>query len=124
MKQRNSSADRYIYDLSEENIIIMEILRDEILNAHLEIEEVFKYNCPFYEFKGWFCYLSFEKKTKCVVLGFVDGFRMIDKYNLLSNDTKQIRKLYFSSLEKINKKQLKYYLDQAIEIRKLLKKKT
>ena len=46
--------------------------------------ETWKYNCPFYLYKGLFCYLSVEKSTNCAYMGFCDG-------HLMSNETKELR---------------------------------
>jgi len=44
-------------------------------------------------------------------LGFLKGTQLGDKYGLLHGDTKRMRIL---SMEKLKKKELKYYLEEAI----------
>ena len=44
-------------------------------------------------------------------LGFLKGFQLGDKYGLLRGDSKRMRIL---SMDKLKKKELQYYLDEAI----------
>ncbi len=69
-----------------------------------------------------FCYLTFDKKIKTVALGFVLGYKLEDKYGLLSTDRKQIRKLHFKTVDDIDEEKLRYYFEQAIYHQKLKKK--
>ena len=45
-------------------------------------------------------------------VGFLKGFMLNDKYGLLHGDSKRMRIL---SLEKMKEKELKYYLDEAVD---------
>jgi hypothetical protein len=123
MKKKSPSADRYVQSLATGDALIIEVLRDFVLNSNESIREEFKFNCPFYTYHGLLCYLNFEKKTKSVIMGFVSGFNFKDKYKLLSNDTKQVRKLYFRNIDDLNEDVLNYYLMQAIRINETKKKK-
>lgn len=116
MNRKNPSADRFTFELSSENAIIVDVLRDFILDLNIEIEETFKYQCPFFIYKGMFCYITFDKKIKTVALGFVKGYKLEDKYRLLSTDRKQIRKLHFKSVDEIKERVLKYYFKQALAL--------
>ncbi len=118
MNRKNPSADRYTFELGSDNSIIVDVLRDFILDLNKEIEETFKYQCPFFMYRGMLCYLTFDKKIKTVALGFVKGYKMEDKYGLLSTDRKQIRKLHFKRIEDIEEKVLKYYFKQALAFQK------
>jgi hypothetical protein len=113
---RNPSVDRYIFELSEHDAVIMDILRSYIERLVPMVEESFKFKCPFYVYKGLLCYLNFEKKSKTVVLSFVEGCMLEDKYELLSRDTSQVRKLYFKSARDIKLGVIKYYLQQAVKV--------
>jgi hypothetical protein len=123
MKKKNPSADRYVHSLKPEDAIIMEVMRDFVLEYKEGIQEVFKYHCPFYMYNGPLCYLSFEKKTNTVVIGFIQGFKFEDRYNLLSTDTKQVRKLYFKNTDDLDENILNYYLSQALVINEARGKK-
>jgi hypothetical protein len=114
--ERIPSVDRHIIELAPEYSLIFDVLRDYIERKIPDVKETYKYRCPFYEHKGMLCYINFERKTKTVVLSFVEGFLLKDKYQLLSKDTSQVKKLYFSNAEAIDVKKLDYYMDQAIVI--------
>jgi hypothetical protein len=118
MNRKTPAADRFTFDLSPKDRVIVDVLRDYILGLNNEIEETFKYQCPFYMFKGMFCYITFDKKNKIVALGFVKGYKLEDKFNILSTDRKQIRKLHFRTAEEIDDKILKYYFKQAVALQK------
>jgi hypothetical protein len=50
--------------------------REHILKYDKEIAEVFKFNMPFFRYKGeQFCYLSVYKKDGMPYIGFVEGKR-------------------------------------------------
>jgi len=116
MNRKNPSADRFTVELNPDDAIIVDVLRDFILDLNTDIVETFKYQCPFFIYKGMFCYITFDKKIKTVALGFVKGYQLEDKYGLLSTDRKQIRKLHFKSVEDLDEKVLKYYFKQALAL--------
>ena len=118
MNRKIPSADRFTFDLSPKDRVIVDVLRDYILGLNEEIVETFKCQCPFYMFKGMFCYITFDKKNKIVALGFVKGYKLEDKFNILSTDRKQIRKLHFRTVEDIDENKLKYYFKQAVVLQK------
>ena len=118
MNRKNPSADRFTLDLNPKDGVIVDVLRDYILDFDSEIIETFKSQCPFFMFKGMFCYLTFDKKIKTVALGFVNGYKLEDRYGLLSTDRKQIRKLHFKEVEDIDEEILQYYFKQALTFQK------
>lgn len=122
MKNKNPSVDRYIFNLEPNQALIADILREILLSKYKELQEVYKYNCPFYEYNGPICYINFEKKSKKLIIGFYYGNKLKDKYNALSNDTKQIRKLYFNSIDDIDEEKLDYYIAQSINMNSIKKK--
>ncbi|MDB5136826.1 MAG: hypothetical protein JWP37_3429 [Mucilaginibacter sp.] len=66
-------------------------LREHILNYDPNITEVFKFNMPFFCYKGEsFCYLSVYKKNGLPYAGFTDGKR-IDHPNLIMGDRARIK---------------------------------
>ncbi len=116
--ERIPSVDRHIFDQAPNHALIFEVLRDYIERKIPEVVETYKYKCPFYEYNGMLCYINFERKSKTVVLSFVEGFLLEDKYQLLSSDTSQVKKLYYPTLKSINTQKLDYYMDQALKINK------
>jgi hypothetical protein len=115
---RSPAVDNFLFDKPDDIRLLMEILRDIIFAAVKDVEEQMKWSCPFYSKNGFLCYLNFEKKSKKVVLSFVEGFALEDKYGLLNTDTSNVRKLYIDSPETINERVIRYYLKQALAINK------
>jgi hypothetical protein len=115
---RTPAVDRYIFELPEKHRVLAECLRDYIDHSVPDVVECFKFKTPFYEHNGMLCYINFEKKSKCMVLSFIEGCRLEDKYNLLSKDTTQVKKLYFKSISEIKPRVLDYYMKQALIINK------
>ena len=55
----------------------LQFLRNFILNFDTAITEAWKYNMPFYFYKGQrFCYIWIHKKTGWPFIGFTDGKRL------------------------------------------------
>lgn len=110
------AVDNYILDKPESVRLTLQILRDIIFETVKDATEQIKWGCPFYIKDGLLCYLNFEKKTKQVVLGFVEGNAMNDKYHLFSHDTAQIKKIYFQNAKSIPVAKVKLYLREATKI--------
>lgn len=119
---RSPAVDNYIFGFNEEEKLIMEVLRDVVFHFVPSVEESFKFKCPFYSYKGLLCYINWEKKTKKVILGFVEGFLFEDKYQLLNTNTNQVKKIYFNSADEIDEEKLAYYFNQAVKINETKKK--
>lgn len=113
---RSSMVDHYIFKFKEDKRLIFEILRDFIHHKIPDVEESFKWKCPFYSYKGLLCYLNWDNKAKKVALGFVEGCLMEDSYGVFSTDTKQVKKIFFSSVDELDERILDEYFVQAIEI--------
>lgn len=123
MDRRYSSAvDKYIFAQRDDVKLTLEVLRDIIFETVKAVEESIKWNCPFYCKDGLLCYINYEKKTKKVILGFVEGASITDKYKLFSDDTAHIKKVYFEAAEKIPVAKVKYYLREAMAINKVKSK--
>ncbi len=116
------AVDNYLFDQPEPVKLTLQVLREIIFETVADVEEQMKWGCPFYSKNGLLCYLNFEKKTKQVVLGLVEGSSITDKYKLFSRDTKHIKKIYFTAVDAILVKKVKYYLGQAVEINESKKK--
>jgi hypothetical protein len=82
------------------------------------VDKQLKWNCPFYSKDGMLCYLNYDRSLRCVVLAFVEGFLLEDKYKALVAGTKNIRKLPVATVDSIDEKQIAYYLKQALKINK------
>jgi hypothetical protein len=113
---RSPAVDNFLFDLPDHQRVIMEALRDLIFAQVKGVQEQLKWNCPFYSKAGLLCYLNYDRQLKNVVLAFVEGFLIEDKYEALQRGTKNIRKWVVPSLEALDEKQMAYYLRQAVRI--------
>lgn len=119
---RSPAVDHYIFNFKEDTRLIFEVLRDFIHHQIPDVEESFKWKCPFYSYKGLLCYLNWDNKAKKVALGFIEGCLMDDSHGIFSTDTKQVKKIFFSSVDELDEEILISYLSQAININKSKKK--
>jgi hypothetical protein len=115
---RSVAVDNFLLDKPDEIRLVMEVLRDIIFSAVKNVREEVKWRCPFYSKDGFLCYLNYETKTKKVVLSFVEGYALEDKYGALNRDTMNVRKLYIESIDTINERMIRYYLKQASKFNK------
>jgi hypothetical protein len=119
---RSPAVDNYLFDKPEAIKLTLEVLREIIFETVPDVEEQMKWGSPFYSKNGFLCYLNFEKKTKKVVLGLIEGSSIIDKYKLFSHDTQHIKKIYFTSVDAISVNKVKYYLAQGVKINRTKEK--
>jgi len=88
-------------------------MRQFLLSFSPEIREAWKFNMPFYYYKNqWFCYLSFQPKTKKMYLAFVQGYRMKHP-KLVAEGRKQIKVFYIEAAKDIDVKSLNAMLKEA-----------
>ncbi len=93
------SLDSFFLKIPEPQLSAFLFLR-QFFKDELELEESWKFNTPFYYYKGrWFCYLSYNPKKKHeIYIGFVLGY-LVEYPNLVSEGRKQI-KIYRINAEK------------------------
>lgn len=73
----------------------------------MQLTEQWKFNTPFYYYQNkWFCYISYNKKSKEIYIGFVRGY-MLSHPSLVSDNRKQIKVYYINAEEDINVEELK-----------------
>ena len=88
-------------------------LRSTILNRNPEIIESYKWNIPFYTYKGYLCYLNIHKKVPYI--GWMHGFHLEDPdHQWAPVDTKLIRKQFFPCDQDIPIDILHQYIDRAL----------
>ena len=105
--------DNYFFSLDEPHRSCLLFLRHFILDHSADLSEQWKFNTPFYYFKGkWFCYISYHKKTKKIYLAFILGYKMKHK-KLVSEGRKQIKVFYIDTEEDIDVKSLKAMFNEA-----------
>ncbi len=100
-------------DLASPNKDMFLKTRDMLL-AIDGVEETKKEKITTYSFNGSaLCHM--RTMPHGIDIGFLKGALMEDKHGLFHGETKRMRVL---SLEKINKKEILYYVDQAIMLNK------
>ena len=112
--------DQYIFKLDEPYQSIAMYLRSVIKKTLPDIEEKYKWSCPFYDYNGkYMCYINFRKNTKVIDLSFIQGIHLGAFQEVLidGENRKMIRSLKFKTLEEIDEKLVQEILIAAAEIR-------
>ena len=90
------SIDEYITHQSLDNQVILEGLRQVILQAAPYIEERLSYGVPYYYAHGGLCYLSVQRNL--AYIGFVHGYALDDASGILeTKGRKQVKSISFAS---------------------------
>lgn len=91
-------------------------LRDHILAYNKDITEAWKYNMPFYFYKGdRFCYLWVNKKTQQPYIGFTDGKRM-EHPQLIAEDRSRMKIVLINTDEDIPVDTIDEVIKMALDI--------
>lgn len=117
--------DEYIETQTPKTAEILIQLRHFIISSHPKMVETWKFKTPFYVYKGMFCYLSIEKKSNSVYVGFCDGHLMANESLLLEGiEKRMIRKFYVrEKLSESKAENLMQLLQEAIIIKDTLQPK-
>jgi hypothetical protein len=91
-------------------------LREIILGTDVEVTEAWKYQLPFFCYKGkMFCYLWHDKKRNMPYVGFVEGKRLA--HPLLLQEKRERMKIFLvDPLKDIDIENLTAILQEAIDI--------
>jgi uncharacterized protein len=81
-------VDVYIESLPEEKGLLMQQLRELILNIITGVEERFSYGLPFYHYHGMFCYLKPEEEG--VAISFLRGKDLLVAFPQLQQKNRAI----------------------------------
>ena len=91
-------------------------LRKFILDFSSDISESWKFNTPFYYFKGkWLCFISYDKKTSVIYVSMVNGNK-ITHPKLLSEGRKKMKIFYVDPEKDIDLKSLQFILEKSIAV--------
>lgn len=108
-----NELENYYFSLPEPDQSTLLFLRQFILDHSNMITEHFKFRTPFFYFNGkMFCYLSIEKKTERIYIGFVRGNKMKHKALIAGNRT-QIKVYYIDKEKDLDVKTLKQLLRES-----------
>ena len=114
---QNPLDDFYINQV-EPNMSCFIALREVILTLDKDITTEWKYNSPFFLYKGeMFCYLLLDKKTNEPYIGIVEG-KHIDNPFLESGDRKEIKILPIDPNEDLEIHTIEMVLNQALDLYK------
>lgn len=117
--------DEFIEIQTPQTAKILIELRHLIISSHPKMIETWKYKTPFYVYKGMFCYLSVDKKTNRVYVGFCDGYLMAKEIESPDiEDSKMIKKIFVNEKTiKSNMETLRFLLQEAIYIKDTIQPK-
>jgi len=120
-----NSLDDFLSYLPEDELKIVQFLRQIIANCIPDYKEKLAYNVPFYYCKKrilfiWPASVPWGKvKNKGVKFGFCEGYLLNDDINYLEKENrKQVYTKTFYNIDEIDVDLLKSYIFQAVELDK------
>lgn len=109
-----NKLDNFFLSLPEAEQSVLIYLRKHILNFNANYTEHYKFNTPFYYYKGkWNCYLYYNKKLKQTYIGFMHGYLMNHK-KLMTEGRTQIKVYYIDCKKDIDIKTITTLLELSI----------
>nr|WP_299423325.1 DUF1801 domain-containing protein [uncultured Emticicia sp.] len=114
---KNITIEEFIESQGPVISILMNQLRNSILNAHPKMKERFLYNTAMFGIKNELCYFVVLNKNRGIEVGFHRGFQMSNERGLLeSKKRKFIHGITFKDLEDFKNKEasFKEILQEAI----------
>ncbi|SEO50518.1 protein of unknown function (DU1801) [Mucilaginibacter gossypiicola] len=110
--------DHFYLTKEEPNKSCLLALRDIILAQDTDITAEWKYNMPFFYYKGkMFCYLWIHKKTQHPFLGMVEG-KHLHHPNLTFEDRARIKIMVFNPEEDLPVDTIRFILNEALDLYK------
>ncbi len=110
-----NQLDNFFFSLDEPERGCLLFIRQFILDHDPDISEQWKFNTPFFYYKGkWMCYIPYNRKTKVIYISFVNGNKITHK-KLLSEGRKQTKVFYLDANKDVDIKSLKNILSLAIQ---------
>lgn len=111
--------DNYFFSLPEPEQSCLLYVRSFILGFSKDITEEWKFNTPFYYYKGkWLCYISYGKKNKSIYIGFIKG-HLMQHAKLVSEGRKQIKVFHLNANDDIDVKSLKAIMTKVLKLYKI-----
>lgn len=93
--------DSYIAKKTPEQQLLLGLLHQLITQTSAQIEPRFSFGCPFYYYKGMFCYLNAVRNG--IDLGFCRGVDLSNEQGILeTRNRKQVRSVFINSIETFN----------------------
>lgn len=114
--QRSVAVDDLVYDWTQHQRSVFEVLRTIIVDTDSAIAECVKYNVPFYTLNGLLMYVS-PVKDGSIYLGFCQGDLMLDADGVFAPDkTKNVRKIFFPEGTTTDWDRVAAYVFEAVHI--------
>jgi len=111
-----NNLDDYYLKQPEEIRNALLFLRSYLQQFSPAITEVCKFHIPFFTYNNkMFCYLSVEKKTKAVYVGFIKG-KVMNHKKLVSGGRKMVKVFYISTTSDIDMKSFNEILKKAVKL--------
>ena len=113
-----SQLDNFYLQQTEPNAGCLLALRDIVLKQDQDITAEWKYNMPFFCYKGkMFCYLWVSKTTHQPYMGFVEG-KHLTHYGLVAGDRSRIKILPINAEKDIPVELIEDIISHAIGLYK------
>ena len=91
-------------------------LRQHILQHSPHITEAWKFNTPFYYYKGrWLCFISYHKITRVTYISMVNGGK-INHPKLVSEGRKKMKIFYVDTQKDVDVKSLDSILTLSLKL--------
>lgn len=108
--------DHFYLTKEEPNKGCLLALRDIILAQDPDITAEWKYNMPFFCYKGkMFCYLWVHTKKQCPFLGMVEG-KHLHHPDLTYEDRARIKIMVFDPMEDLPVDTIRFILNEALDL--------
>ncbi|MFY0654683.1 MAG: DUF1801 domain-containing protein [Cyclobacteriaceae bacterium] len=118
-----SSVELFITQQPKAHAKLMFELRDIILSSLPRVEEKINYNCPFYYYLRWFCYIYRPSKTENIVaLGFCQGAQLSNSQGLLTGNGKMVRLIEFDVTKEHDMELVREVISEAVLLQEHLYK--
>lgn len=109
-------ANNYFATLAEPDQSCLLFLHGFILEQSPHITHAWKFNTPFYYYKGrWLCFISYCSKTSVIYISFVNGFKM-NHPKLLREGRKKMKVFYVDANEDVPVRMLGVLMQLAINV--------
>lgn len=106
---------------SEEQRLIMQEIRQLIIEAAPRIEESIKWKIPFYSYQGLLCYLN--PRGTGVVLGFCKGALLSNEKGLLKGTGKEVRLLHIDNKHACPQAEIRQLLQEAMLLNETMQRR-
>lgn len=110
-----NATEEYIISQPEHLQPLFKKLRSVVLHAADSIDEKIRFGIPFFDYYGWFCYLSPYKKDRGVYIAFLRGFELSNEQGILeAGDRKMVKTITYTYVKDIEEQVLTEIIQEAL----------